>query len=47
LEKAREGLVTVLNSGLVPAPMMITIKDYLTKIDKILGPPAKSLDSEK
>lgn len=34
-EKAREGLVKVLNSGLVPAPMIITIKDCLIKIDKI------------
>jgi hypothetical protein len=47
LEKAREGLVIVLNSGLVPAPMMITIKDYLTKIDKILGPQAKPSNSDK
>ena len=47
LEKAREGLVIVLNSGMVPAPMIITIKDYLTKIEKILGPQVKSSDSEK
>jgi len=47
LEKARQGLVIVLDSGLAPAPMMITIKDCLTRIDKILGLPGKPLDSNK
>ncbi len=37
LEKAREGLVKVLKSGLVPEPMIITIKGCLTNIDNILG----------
>jgi predicted CXXCH cytochrome family protein len=46
-KKAREGLVTVLESGLAPAPMMITIKDYLTKIDTILIPGAKPPPPEK
>ncbi|MHC4535728.1 MAG: cytochrome c3 family protein [Planctomycetota bacterium] len=36
-EKAREGLVKVLKSGLVPEPMIITIKGCLTNIDNILG----------
>jgi len=36
-EKAREGLVKVLKSGLVPEPMIMTIKDCLTNIDDILG----------
>jgi len=36
-EKAREGLVKVLKSGLVPEPMKITIKGCLTNIDNILG----------
>lgn len=35
--KAREGLVKVLKSGLVPEPMIITIKGCLTNIDNILG----------
>jgi hypothetical protein len=36
-EKAREGLVKVLKSGLVPEPMIITIKSCLTNIEDILG----------
>ncbi|MDT8301972.1 MAG: hypothetical protein RQ760_10850 [Sedimentisphaerales bacterium] len=35
-EKAREGLVKVLKSGLVPEPMIITIKGCLTNIDNTL-----------
>ncbi len=40
--KAREGLVKVLKSGLVPEPMIITIKGCLTNIDNSLSrkPPA-------
>ncbi len=42
-EKAREGLIKVLRSGLVPKPMIITIKDSLTDIDNTLNrkPPAR------
>ena len=42
-EKAGEGLVKVLKSGLVPEPMIITIKDCLTDIDNTLNrkPPAQ------
>jgi hypothetical protein len=42
-EKAREGLIKVLKSGLVPEPMIITIKDSLTDIDNTLNrkPPAR------
>ncbi|MBC8472138.1 MAG: hypothetical protein H8D56_21980 [Planctomycetes bacterium] len=42
-EKAREGLVQVLKSGLVPEPMIITIKGCLTNIDNTLSrkPPVK------
>jgi predicted CXXCH cytochrome family protein len=42
-EKAREGLVKVLKSGLVPEPMIITIKGCLTNIDNTLSrkPPVK------
>jgi predicted CXXCH cytochrome family protein len=36
-EKAREGLVKVLKSGLVPEPMIITIKGCLTNIDNTLN----------
>jgi predicted CXXCH cytochrome family protein len=36
-EKAREGLVKVLKSGLVPEPMIITIKGCLTNIDNTLS----------
>ena len=36
-EKAREGLVKVLKSGLVPEPMIITIKSCLTNIDNTLN----------
>ena len=36
-EKAREGLVKVLKSGLVPEPMIKTIKDCLTNIDNTLN----------
>lgn len=36
-EKARSGLVKVLKSGLVPEPMIITIKSCLTNIDKSLS----------
>ena len=43
-EKARGGLVKVLESGLVPKPMIVTIKDSLTNIDNTLSrravPPA-------
>ncbi len=35
--KAREGLVKVLKSGLVPEPMIITIKGCLTNIDNTLS----------
>lgn len=35
-EKARSGLVKVLESGLAPEPMIITIKDSLTDIDNTL-----------
>ncbi len=37
LEKAREGLVKVLKSDLVPAPMMKTIRSCLTDIDNALS----------
>jgi hypothetical protein len=37
LEKAREGLVKVLKSDLVPAPMMKTIRICLTDIDNTLS----------
>ena len=37
LIQAREGLVTVLESGLVPAAMGKTIRDYLLDIDKRLA----------
>ncbi|MFC1603831.1 hypothetical protein ACFL5F_02280, partial [Planctomycetota bacterium] len=36
-EKAREGLVEVAASGLIPAPMKKTIEKYLAQIDKRLG----------
>ncbi|MCP4612008.1 MAG: hypothetical protein GY845_25180 [Planctomycetes bacterium] len=36
-EKAREGLMKVLKSGLVPEPMIVTIKGCLTNIDNTLG----------
>ncbi len=36
-EKAREGLLKVLKSGLVPEPMIITIKGCLTNIDNTLS----------
>jgi len=36
-EKAREGLIKVLKSGLVPEPMIITIKGSLTDIDNTLS----------
>jgi hypothetical protein len=37
LEKAREGLVTVLNSGLIPRAMAKTIQDDLADIDNRLA----------
>ena len=37
LEKAREGLVKVLKSDLVPTPMMKTIRSCLTDIDNALS----------
>jgi tetratricopeptide (TPR) repeat protein len=36
-EKARKGLVKILKSGLVPEPMILTIKDCLTNIDNNLS----------
>jgi len=36
-EKAGEGLVEVLKSGLVPEPMIITIKGCLSNIDNTLN----------
>ena len=41
LEKAREGLVRVLKSGLVPAPMARTIMSYIADIDNTLAKGAK------
>ncbi len=41
LEKAREGFVEVVNSGLIPAPMEKTISDYVKKIDKTLADRAR------
>jgi len=40
-EKARGGLVKVLESNLVPEPMIITIKESLTNIDNILSRSAR------
>jgi hypothetical protein len=37
LEKAREGLVKVLNSGSIPEVMVKTIKNYLADIDNTLA----------
>jgi hypothetical protein len=37
LEKAREGLVTVLNSGSIPTVMVKTIENYLVDIDNTLA----------
>ncbi len=37
LEKAREGLVKVLNSGSIPPVMVRTIKKYLADIDNTLS----------
>jgi len=47
LEKAREGLVKVLKSGLVPEPMIITIKGCLTDIEKELSRRARPPASEQ
>ncbi len=46
LEKAREGFIRVLESGLVPAPMAKTIGSYLLDIDSILTKRAKSPSPE-
>ncbi len=37
LEKAREGFVTVIDSGLIPVSMVKTIKGYVAKIDETLA----------
>ena len=47
LVKAREGLVTVLNSGLIPEAMGKTIRGYLLDIDKRLAAQATPPESEK
>ena len=46
-EKAKDGLVKVLKSDLVPVPMIITIRDCLTNIDNTLSPGVKPPLSEK
>jgi general secretion pathway protein D len=38
LEKAREGFIQVINSGLIPPPMAKTLQGYIARIDSILGP---------
>jgi len=38
LEKAREGFIEVINSGLIPPPMAKTLQGYIARIDSILGP---------
>jgi len=47
LEKAREGLVKVLKSGLIPALMVKTIRGYLVDIDNTLARKAKPPTSEQ
>ena len=47
LEKAREGLVKVLKSGLIPALMVKTIRGYLVDIDKTLARREKPPTSEQ
>ncbi|MFQ6034428.1 MAG: cytochrome c3 family protein [Sedimentisphaerales bacterium] len=47
LEKAREGFVKVLQSGLVPEPMVKTIGGYLVHIDNTLAKRAKSPSPEQ
>ena len=37
LEKAKEGLIKVLKSGLIPPEMAKTLEQYLTNIDNILN----------
>ncbi len=46
LEKAREGLVRVLKSGLVPVPMARTIISYIADIDNTLAKGAKPSSPE-
>ncbi len=46
LEKAREGFIRVLESGLIPAPMAKTIGSYLLDIDSILTKRAKPPSQE-
>jgi tetratricopeptide (TPR) repeat protein len=38
LEKAREGFIEVINSGLIPPLMGKTLQGYIARIDSILGP---------
>jgi len=38
VEKAREGFIQVINSGLIPPPMAKTLQAYVARIDSILGP---------
>jgi hypothetical protein len=44
LVRARAGFVSVLKSGLIPAPMEKTIRDYLKDIDKRLAEEATPPD---
>jgi predicted CXXCH cytochrome family protein len=47
LEKAREGFVKVLKSGLAPAPIAKTIRGYVVDIDNTLARRAKPPNSEQ
>jgi len=47
LIRAREGFVKVLKSGLAPAPIAKTIRDYLKNIDDTLARRAKPPNSER
>ena len=47
LEKAREGFVKVLKSGLAPAPIAKTIRGYVADIDNTLARTAKPPNSEQ
>jgi predicted CXXCH cytochrome family protein len=47
LEKAREGFVKVLKSGLAPAPIAKTIRGYVVDIDNTLARTAKPPNSEQ
>jgi len=47
LEKAREGFVKVLKSGLAPAPIAKTIRGYVVDIDNTLARRAKPPNSER